>query len=192
MSVPQETFIFEGSVRFNIDPRGNNPESQSSNDKNTNPSVDEENAKKPERDQEIIKVLKQVGLWDKVEAIGGLDAILHEKMLSHGQVQLLALARALMRREHGRVLLLDEVTSSLDTTTRTLMDTVIREEFKDWTTLVIAHELDAVLDLDRVAVLDAGKLVEFGEPRALLEKDDSWFRSLYLLSTKASGTGVAA
>lgn len=50
--------------------------------------------------------------------------------------------------------------------------------FKEWTVIAITHKLDSILDFDKVAVLDAGQLVEFDEPRALLERE-STFRGLY-------------
>jgi ATP-binding cassette, subfamily C (CFTR/MRP), member 1 len=56
---------------------------------------------------------------------------------------------------------------------------VLRSWFADWTVLAIAHKLDSVLDFDMVAVLDDGHLVEFGQPRELLARDDSKFRILY-------------
>jgi ATP-binding cassette subfamily C (CFTR/MRP) protein 1 len=59
----------------------------------------------------------------------------------------------------------------------------IRSWFKTWTVISIVHKLDAVLDYDKVAVLEAGKLVEFDNPRALLERE-SLFRDHYLTSVQ--------
>lgn len=74
---------------------------------------------------------------------------------------------------------------SLDSATQSLIDEVVRTWFKDWTVLAIAHKLDSILDYDRVAVLEAGCLVEFDEPRKLLTEDGSVFRDLYLHYTSA-------
>jgi ATP-binding cassette subfamily C (CFTR/MRP) protein 1 len=60
-------------------------------------------------DQTIIEVLGQVGLWDKVKSLGGLDATLDENLLSHGQRQHFCLAKALLRR--NSIVILDELTS---------------------------------------------------------------------------------
>lgn len=58
------------------------------------------------------------------------------------------------------------------------MQAIIRSEFKSHTIIMIAHRLDSLLDFDRVAVLDKGNLIEFGEPQALL-KTGSAFGKLY-------------
>lgn len=71
----------------------------------------------------------------------------------------------------------------MDEATTTLIDEIVSTWFKDWTVLAIAHKLDAILDYDRVAVLDAGRLVEYDQPRELLQRPTSIFKELYLLST---------
>lgn len=60
-------------------------------------------------DEEIVDVLVRVGLWDKIESLGGLDGALDENSLSHGQRQVFCLARAMLRR--SPILILDEPTS---------------------------------------------------------------------------------
>ncbi|KYK57377.1 ABC transporter [Drechmeria coniospora] len=173
VAVPQEAYIIDGTVRLNADPHR-------SKDTLGSESISEE------RDQEIIRVLERVGLWEKIKSRGGLNTIIDDKFLSQGQAQLLVLARAMLRQDESRVLLLDEATSSLDESTSALIDEVVRTWFHDWTVLAIAHKLDSILDYDKVAVLDAGRLVEFDAPRKLLSREDSVFRELYLLSTNSS------
>lgn len=73
--------------------------------------------------------------------------------------------------------------SSLDEATSNVINTIIRTWFKDWTILAIAHKLDAILDYDKVAVLDDGKLMEFDAPRKLLSQQNSIFKDLYIVST---------
>lgn len=68
---------------------------------------------------------------------------------------------------------------SVDVKTDCQMQAIIRSEFKHHIIIMIAHRLDSLLDFDRVAVLDKGKLVEFGEPQALLKQDGSAFSKLY-------------
>lgn len=63
---------------------------------------------------------------------------------------------------------------------------MVRTWFHDWTVLAIAHKLDAILDYDKVAVLDAGRLVVFDAPRKLLAQGSSVFKELYLLSTNST------
>jgi ATP-binding cassette subfamily C (CFTR/MRP) protein 1 len=60
------------------------------------------------------------------------------------------------------------------------MQQIIRSEFKDHTIIMIAHRLSSLLDFDRVAVLDGGKLIEFGAPSELLKDEASNFSRLYL------------
>ena len=55
---------------------------------------------------------------------------------------------------------------------------MLRESFADKTLLVVAHRIDTVVDLDRIAVLDAGELVEFGSPKELLKNPSGKFRAL--------------
>ncbi|KAF8216972.1 P-loop containing nucleoside triphosphate hydrolase protein [Mycena galopus ATCC 62051] len=91
---------------------------------------------------------------------------------SQGQRQLIAMARALLRR--SSIVILDEATSSVDFETDAKIQTTIREEFTDSLLLTIAHRLKTVIDYDRLLVLDKGKLVEFDTPLRLIEKDDKW------------------
>ncbi|KAF8150500.1 multidrug resistance-associated ABC transporter [Mycena galopus ATCC 62051] len=99
---------------------------------------------------------------------------------SQGQRQLIAMARALLRR--SSIVILDEATSSVDFKTDAKIQTTIREEFTDSLLLTIAHRLKTVIDYDKLLVLDKGKLVEFDTPLALLEKEDGIFRSMCLKS----------
>ncbi|KAJ7125217.1 multidrug resistance-associated ABC transporter [Mycena epipterygia] len=99
---------------------------------------------------------------------------------SQGQRQLIAMARALLRR--SSVVVLDEATSSVDFKTDAKIQTTIREEFTDSLLLTIAHRLKTVIDYDRLLVLDKGKLVEFDTPLRLIEKEDGIFRNMCLKS----------
>ncbi|KAJ7315040.1 P-loop containing nucleoside triphosphate hydrolase protein [Mycena albidolilacea] len=99
---------------------------------------------------------------------------------SQGQKQLIALARALLRR--SAIVVLDEATSSVDFETDARIQTAIREEFAGSLLLTIAHRLKTVIDYDRLLVLDKGKLVEFDTPLRLIEKEDGIFRNMCLKS----------
>ncbi|KAG7047518.1 ABC transporter [Colletotrichum scovillei] len=152
VAVPQESYIFDGTVRLNLDPG------------------------QTASDEEITVVLKRVQLWDKVKERGGLGAVIDDKFFSQGEAQLLVFARAMLRK--GRVLVLDEITSSLDDESSRIIDEVLRSWFRGWTIIAIAHKLESVLDFDRVAVVDSGVVVEYGEPRQLLGSESS-FKALY-------------
>lgn len=69
--------------------------------------------------------------------------------------------------------------NSIDTKTDEIMQRVIREKFCNHTIIAVAHKLDTILDFDRIVVLDAGRIVENGEPYALLTEPKSHFSQLY-------------
>ncbi|KAJ6535453.1 P-loop containing nucleoside triphosphate hydrolase protein [Mycena capillaripes] len=97
--------------------------------------------------------------------------------MSVGERQIVALARALVRR--SKILILDEATSAVDYKTDAIIQQTLRTELKsDMTLITIAHRLQTIMDADKILVLDAGKLVEFGTPKELIAKEDGKLRSL--------------
>ncbi|KAH9929015.1 P-loop containing nucleoside triphosphate hydrolase protein [Epithele typhae] len=97
--------------------------------------------------------------------------------LSVGQRQIIALARAIVRR--SKLLILDEATSAIDYETDAIIQKSLREELgKDVTVLTVAHRLQSIMDADKIMVLDAGHIVEFDSPRVLLENNGGFFRGL--------------
>ncbi|KAH8700509.1 putative multidrug resistance protein [Talaromyces proteolyticus] len=150
----QEPYFLTGSIRLNLDPY-----------------------KSIEGDEPLIKVLQSVRLWGLVEEKGGLDVDLKKDSLSHGQQQLFCLARALLRP--GKLVILDEVTSSVDQDTDTVMQNIIASEFADRTVLIIAHRLHTIMHCDKVAVMSNSKCVEFDNPLVLLKAKGSLFSELF-------------
>jgi ATP-binding cassette, subfamily C (CFTR/MRP), member 1 len=117
---------------------------------------------------------------DAASPTSSLDAEMKSVPLSYGQQQLFSLARAiLMRPTRGKIVLLDEATSSVDGETDKLMQRLIREEFSEHTIVTVAHRLDTIMDSDVVLVLDAGRLVEAGAPTELAQKEWGVFKNLY-------------
>ncbi|OAL69956.1 multidrug resistance protein [Trichophyton violaceum] len=143
--VTQTPYLIQGTVRENVDPFGTSS------------------------DEQVNQVLKEVTLWDTVVARGGIEVQLSDELFSVGQKQLLCLARAMLRP--GSILLLDEVSSSVDLHTNKLMQSIIRKHFATRTVITIAHQIFTILDADRVAVISNGEIVEEGQPTELLEKD---------------------
>ncbi|KAJ1831821.1 Transporter of the ATP-binding cassette (ABC) [Coemansia sp. RSA 2711] len=122
---------------------------------------------------------KPVGLG---RTITGLEMTVAENgsNFSQGQRQLIALARALVKRT--QVILLDEATASVDAVTDSKIQRTIRTEFSGATLLCIAHRLRTIVDYDRVLVLDQGQVVEYDTPYSLLCKPDGLFRHMCLKS----------
>jgi len=71
----------------------------------------------------------------------------------------------------------------LDVEASGIIQTLLRSWFKGWTVIAIAHKLESIIDFDRVAVLEDGKLIEYDNPRRLLERDTA-FKRLYELSSQ--------
>lgn len=116
--MPQQPFLFKGSVRLNVDRRGGCA------------------------DAVIRAALRDAQVLELVERnAAGLDADVEELSLSGGQKQLLCLARALVRP--GRVVVLDEATGSIDARTEETVQRVIRR-FAGQTVVAVAHRLDTI------------------------------------------------
>jgi len=119
-------------------------------------------------------------------AVSALEGTLDHQMqsispsLSQGQIQLLAIARALLADK--KIILLDEATANLDEETDSLVQEAIRSAFKDRTRITIAHRIQTIQDYDQVLVLRQGVVDECGDPMELMEKEGSVFRDLALAS----------
>ncbi|XP_057971356.1 ABC transporter C family member 2 [Malania oleifera] len=153
--IPQSPVLFSGTVRFNLDP------------------FNEHN------DADLWEALERAHLKDVIRRNAlGLDAEVSEagENFSVGQRQLLSLARALLRR--SKILVLDEATAAVDVRTDALIQKTIREEFKSCTMLIIAHRLNTIIDCDRILLLDAGQVLEYDTPEALLSSEGSAFSKM--------------
>lgn len=153
--IPQDSQLFEGSVRENLDPASRYT------------------------DVKLWRALELSHLKDHISSMDGqLDAKINEggSNLSSGQRQLLSLARALLT--DSKVLVLDEATAAVDVETDQVVQQVIRKEFKDRTILTIAHRLNTILDSDRVVVLSFGEVVEFDKPLVLMADEKTQFYAL--------------
>jgi len=116
--------------------------------------------------------LDAAALGDFVRSLpGGLQAPIghNGSQLSGGQRQRLSIARALYR--NAPLLILDEATSALDAESERLVQQAIDRLMRGRTTIVIAHRLATIAHCDRIAVLDAGRLIELGTQAELLQKD---------------------
>jgi ATP-binding cassette subfamily B protein len=117
----------------------------------------------------VQAILRRTGMAAFVDRLPqGLDTRIGEggHDLSAGEKQLLAFARVLCR--DPRILILDEATSSVDTEAENLLEAAVRESFHGRTSLVIAHRLSTVRRVDRIIVMDRGRIVEQGTHERLM------------------------
>jgi ATP-binding cassette subfamily B protein len=114
-------------------------------------------------EEEILEAADRAQLAGMIADLPeGLDTIVGERgvMLSGGQKQRVAIARAFLK--NPPILILDEATSALDTATERLIQGALTDLSRDRTTLVIAHRLGTIRDADRIAVMEAGRIIEIG------------------------------
>ena len=144
--VSTETFLFHGSIRDNI-----------------------LFGKPSATDEEMRQAAIKVGLPAALGAdSAGLETIVGERgeQLSAGQKQRVGIARALLRE--ASFLILDEATAHLDLASDRQIRDAIAELMEDATTLVITHRVSTIADVDRILVLDQGRIVEQGTPKELM------------------------
>ncbi|WP_259403879.1 MULTISPECIES: ABC transporter ATP-binding protein [unclassified Microbispora] len=152
--VPQEPAMFHRSVRENL-----------------------AFARPGATDAEILRAARAAHVTEFVESLPhGFDTLIGERgvKLSGGQRQRIALARAILR--DAPVLLLDEATSALDSESEILIQEALWRLMQDRTALVVAHRLSTVVRMDRLVVLDRGRVVEQGTHGELLQAQGSYAR----------------
>lgn len=154
--IPQDPVLFSGTLRTNLDPFSQHD------------------------DAELWAALKQSHLIDN--ASDDQQITLDSPVLengsnwSQGQRQLIALARALVKR--SKLIILDEATSSVDFDTDHQIQQTIRDEFGESSLLCIAHRIRTVADYDRILVLDQGEIMEFDTPYNLMHRDNGIFKQM--------------
>ena len=142
--IPQDAILFEGSIRENLDPFGSysDAELQSALDACSSISTSPSGAT-----NQLLRLATAIHS--------------HGSNLSHGQRQILSLARALVRR--SKIMLLDESTASVDTATEARMQEIMNDQFRDRTVVAICHRLRGVVGgfFDQVLVLGNGEVKEY-------------------------------
>ena len=122
-------------------------------------------------EKEIVKVAKMAQAHEFIAALpSGYGTLVGERgvKLSGGQRQRVAIARAMLKQ--APILILDEATSSLDSESEVAVQKALHELMKGKTVIAIAHRLSTLREMDRIIVLDDGKVVEDGAPAALLKQ----------------------
>ena len=138
--------------------------------------------------QDVEKLLHELGMASMFSRFpGGLDTEIQSvgRNMSHGQLQMICLARALLRG--ASILVFDEATSSLDPDTEELINRGMEKAMKGKTCIIIAHRISSVRDADHIAVLSDGIISEYGTHDSLIES-----RGLYytLYKTQFSGKEI--
>ena len=156
--VPQEPLLFHRSVRENI--AYSRPDAT---------------------DTEIEKAAKKAGAYDFIVKLqDGFDTLVGERgvKLSGGQRQRIAIARAILK--DAPILVLDEATSALDSESEALIQKSLETLMKNRTSIVIAHRLSTIAKLDRIIVLENGRIVEDGSHDQLLAKKRGVYAKLWV------------
>ncbi|KAK7041873.1 hypothetical protein VNI00_008830 [Paramarasmius palmivorus] len=160
--IPQSPELISGTLRHNLDPFAEHDD-HTLNDALISAGLHSLQKQLPEDSDRRITL-------DTIISSGGAN-------LSVGQRQIIALARALVRRT--KVLILDEATSAIDYETDTIIQSSLKHNLpKDVTVIIVAHRLQTVVDVDRIMVLDAGQIVEFDSPKNLIQKEGGYFKAL--------------
>ena len=154
--VPQDTFLFSGTIEENI-----------------------KYGKRTATIEEVMDAAKQANAHMFIEKLSnGYSTEIGERgvKLSGGQKQRIAIARAIL--ENPEILVLDEATSALDNESEKLVQDALEKLMHDKTSFVIAHRLSTVISCDKIIVLQAGLIKEIGTHVELLEKNGI-YKSLY-------------
>ncbi len=147
--VTQETFLFHASVIENL-----------------------RYAKPDATEEEIVAATRAANIHDFIaELPEGYDTVVGERgfRLSGGEKQRLSIARALLK--DPAILVLDEATSSLDSTSEHLIQEALETLLRGRTAIIIAHRLSTVLGADKILVMEKGRLVQVGSHEGLVEED---------------------
>lgn len=108
----------------------------------------------------------------------------HGSNFSTGQRQLISLARAIIKK--NKIVVLDEATANMDPETEILAQQSIDQNFSECTVFIIAHRLQAVMQCDKILVMDKGQIIEFDSPHTLLQNKNSHFSKM--LTTDSAHT----
>jgi len=134
--------------------------------------------------EEIIRAAKLAYIHNTIKKLDkGYDSIVGERgiLLSGGERQRIAIARAIL--QNAPILILDEATSALDSQAEIMVQNAIENLMKNKTVIAIAHRLSTLRSMDRIIVLDHGKIIEDGTPKQLLAQKSGLFKHLYELQT---------
>jgi ATP-binding cassette subfamily B protein len=122
-----------------------------------------------------MRAVKQANAYEFIKDLpNGLDTIVGERgvKLSGGQRQRIAIARAILK--DAPILILDEATSALDSESEKLIQAALEKLMHGRTSIVVAHRLSTIAQLDRIVVLDHGRIAEEGSHADLLQQKGTY------------------
>ncbi|MGL4392745.1 MAG: ABC transporter ATP-binding protein, partial [Fusobacteriaceae bacterium] len=155
--VPQETFLFSGTIADNI-------------------CFAKENISQ----DKIIEAAKMANAYEFIKDLPkGFDTEVGERgvLLSGGQKQRIAIARTLI--QNPQIMILDEATSALDTESERLVQAALDKLMENRTTFVIAHRLSTIVGADKIVVLEDGNIKEVGTHAELIKNSNGIYKKLY-------------
>ncbi len=164
--VPQEVILFGGTIRENIG-----------------------YGKSTATEEELIAAAKKANAWDFIQSFpDGLDTMVGERgvKLSGGQRQRIAIARAILK--DPAILLLDEATSALDAESERVVQDALNKLMEGRTSIVIAHRLATIREVDCIYVIDQGVIIEKGTHEELSTLEDGIYNSLAKLQFDAANS----
>mmetsp|Transcript_22255 Transcript_22255/g.50826 ORF Transcript_22255/g.50826 Transcript_22255/m.50826 type:complete len:1391 (+) Transcript_22255:30-4202(+) len=180
-TIPQEPVLFTADMKYNCDPFGEHSVADiwsALEDAQLAPWVKEQWRQRQSGEAtELTEEAKEEALKLDIKE-GGQN-------LSAGQRQMVAIARAVLRR--SKLVVLDEATAAIDASTDAAIQEAIRRCFSEATTLTIAHRIKTILDSDRIMSLADGQVVELDAPTKLLENPAGLFAQL-VAETEASSS----
>ncbi|RTE73113.1 hypothetical protein BHE90_012462 [Fusarium euwallaceae] len=150
--LPQEPAIFSGTVRDNLDLEGTRTDEQL---------------------REALDVCKVRQIFNIQPDQDPLNYCISDsgKNLSGGQIQILALARAILAK--NKIVVLDEATAAMDASTSAVIHNVIQHRFRSHTVITITHHIESALQHDKVLVMHDGRVAHYAAPGELLKDKDS-------------------
>ena len=166
--VPQDTVLFNDTIYYNI-----------------------QYGRPAAAREEVIAAAQAAHIHDFIVSLpDGYEAGVGERglKLSGGEKQRVAIARAILK--NPRILIFDEATSALDSATEQAIQAELEQISKGRTTLVIAHRLSTVMDANQILVMDAGRIVERGTHRELLERGGAYAEMWALQQEEAANSGA--
>ncbi|KAJ6783563.1 hypothetical protein PWT90_09492 [Aphanocladium album] len=156
VTITQDNIILEGTIRQNL-----LPFDAAWGDQPVGPMTEKDTIEAARKDTILREVLVRLRIWDSLEEIGELDAIVDKVGYSHGELQMLCIARAVVRRRltGSRLVLVDEGTSTVDRWRDVLVRQTMKQYFSDCTIIVIAHRDETIADANMTLTLSHGEVI---------------------------------